>query len=479
MLLISSCLAGVACRYDGKDNGVSTVLRLTETKDHVLACPEVLGGLQTPRTPCEIVGDRVINAKGEDCTEAFKIGAQKTLDLSKKEGVQVAILKSRSPSCGHGLIYDGSFNRQLIPGSGLTASLLIEGGVRVLNETMPIGLNILVAFEVSQDQKEQMINHFPEHFFTFKLSRDASLEDLQAADVIFGNPRSGQLKHCNRLKWLQLESAGFERYTEAPVLLPGVTLTNARGCYGQAVSEHMLAMTWMLLKKLHLYRDQQQNTQWHDLGTVRSLQGSKVLVVGAGDIGRHYGSAVKKMGATVIGIKRSMPEDPQRTTVNGLDFQSLWVDHEADFDALAQLKDFRSLAPFADVIALCAPDNAESHLLIDADVIDSLRGEVIIINAGRGSAIDQEAVVNALKKGVKLHLGLDVTSPEPLPVDHPLWQFKEVFITPHISGGSHLPATFERLVALCMKNLEAYTRRAPLENVIVKGENSDGAETSK
>lgn len=450
-----------------------------ETKDYILACPEVLGGLPTPRVPCEIIGERVMNAEGVDCTEAFKEGAKLTLNLAKRWGATKAILKSKSPSCGHGLIYDGSFNRILIEGSGLTAKALEEGGVSVLNETMPIGQNILVAFEVTEHQKTKLIHHFPEHYFTFKLSKDATLEDLQQADIIMGNPRSGQLKHCHRLKWLQLESAGFERYVSPGVLLPGVTLTNARGCYGQAVSEHMFATTWMLLKKLHLYRDLQQNAQWFDMGKVRSLENAKVLVVGAGDIGRHYSKAVRKMGAVAIGIKRHLPQIAKQIKLMDVDFERLWEDEAQDFDALAQLKDFPSLARDADIIALCAPDNEQSHQLIDAKLLETLKDDVVIINAGRGSAIDQEAVVNALNSGKKMHLGLDVTNPEPLPDNHPLWQFKEVFITPHISGGSHLPATFERLIALCMRNLEAYTREDILENVIVKGEKSDGAETSK
>lgn len=479
MLIISECLAGEPCRYDGKHNRVESIVSLMKDRPYVLACPEVLGGLPTPRTPCEIMGDRVISKSGEDCTEAFNKGASMTMALCKAHQVTTAILKAKSPSCGLNQVYDGTFSKTLIKGDGLTARLLKQGGIRVLDESMNIGLHILVAYEVTQAQKEKMVGYFPEHYFEFILSRDATLEDLQKADVIFGNPRSGQLKHCTKLKWLQLESAGFERYTAAGVCPPSVTLTNARGCYGPAVSEHMFATTMMLLKKLHLYRDLQRTSQWKDMGQVKSLKNALVLVVGAGDIGQHYSRAVRQMGAQTIGLRRSKPEVSQVATQFANLSSNLWLDAHDDFDGVGQIKDFKELAVHADVIALCAPDNADSQNLMNKELLLTLKEDVLIINAGRGSAINQEDLMFVLDSGKKLSVALDVTVPEPLPEEHPLWQYPDVFISPHISGGSHLPETFERLVALSIKNLDAFTRGGQLENIIIKGEIPDGAESLK
>lgn len=479
MLLISECLAGEPCRYDGNHNRNESILSLMKDRPYVLACPEVLGGLSTPRTPCEIIGSRVVSKDGEDCTEAFNKGAALTLAICEKHQVTTAILKSRSPSCGLGQIYDGTFSKTLINGDGLTARLLEKGGIRVLNETMKLGLYVLVAFEVTDAQKEKLVNYFPDHYFEFILSRDAKLEDLQKADVILGNPRSGQLKHCSKLKWLQLESAGFERYTATGVCPPEVTLTNARGCYGPAVSEHMFATTMMLLKKLHLYRDLQLSSQWRDMGKVKSLKNALVLVVGAGDIGRHYSRAVRQMGARTIGLKRSKPEVFKENSNFDIHNSKLWLDDYEDFDAIGQIKDFKELAVHADIIALCAPDNEESQNLITKDLMLSLKEEALIINAGRGTAINQEDLMAVLDSGKKLSFGLDVTVPEPLPESHPLWQYKEVFISPHISGGNHLAETFERLMDLCIKNLDAFTKGHHIENIIIKGDISDGAESLK
>lgn len=134
-ILVSACLLGVHCRYDGRDNGTEAVMALA--KDHTLipVCAEQLGGLPTPRPPVEWSGDRAWNTQGEDCTEAFRRGAEEVLHLARLSGCQLAVLKARSPSCGNRQIYDGQFRKQLIDGMGATARLLSENGIPVINET--------------------------------------------------------------------------------------------------------------------------------------------------------------------------------------------------------------------------------------------------------------------------------------------------------------------------------------------------------
>lgn len=139
MYIVSACLAGVKCRYDGKANTHEKVKALVEEGKAIIVCPEVFGELTIPRTPCEIVKDengveRVLTMEGKDCTEAFKIGAEKTLEIAKTLGVKEAILKAKSPSCGCGQIYNGHFNRTLIEGDGLTTRLLKKNGIKVYTE---------------------------------------------------------------------------------------------------------------------------------------------------------------------------------------------------------------------------------------------------------------------------------------------------------------------------------------------------------
>jgi len=135
MLIVSKCLAGVPCRYDGKDNLVPEIKALVERGEAVAACPEVLGGLPTPRTPSELQPDgRVLNKQGEDVTAQFVSGAERALEICREHGCAGAILKARSPSCGKGVIYDGSFAEKRVPGNGVFAQMLLDAGIPVMTE---------------------------------------------------------------------------------------------------------------------------------------------------------------------------------------------------------------------------------------------------------------------------------------------------------------------------------------------------------
>lgn len=130
-LLVSACLLGEDCKYSGGNNYLPGIEALEERYELIPVCPEQMGGLPTPRVPAERVGDRVVNRAGEDVTEAYRRGAEAALALAKAGGVRRAVLQERSPSCGSGRIYDGTFSGTLIPGQGVAARLLAENGVRV------------------------------------------------------------------------------------------------------------------------------------------------------------------------------------------------------------------------------------------------------------------------------------------------------------------------------------------------------------
>jgi len=149
-LLISSCLLGEDVRYDGGNSSIAMGAKFTFSQKELFMdilcdneiysfCPEVSGGLKTPRDPAELVSAnkpfKVMTNKEEDVTFSFLMGAKKALDLCNEEGIKVALLKSKSPSCGNIEIYDGTFSQKLVEGQGLTAKLLIENGITVFNET--------------------------------------------------------------------------------------------------------------------------------------------------------------------------------------------------------------------------------------------------------------------------------------------------------------------------------------------------------
>lgn len=132
--LISACLCGVPCRYDGTAKNIPELADLVASGRAVLICPETEGGLPVPRPPCEIRNGRVMSVDGIDYTAAYTQGAQAALSLVQKHGVRAAILKERSPSCGTRMIYDGTFSGRRVRGMGLTAELLAEHGVRLYSE---------------------------------------------------------------------------------------------------------------------------------------------------------------------------------------------------------------------------------------------------------------------------------------------------------------------------------------------------------
>ncbi len=134
-VLISACLLGQSCRYDGQSKPHEDAEKLLNCCYLIPVCPEIMGGLSTPRMPAERCGERVVNRAGEDVTEQYCRGAEETLRLAKLFGCETAILKEKSPSCGAGEIYDGSFSKVLRAGDGVTAALLKENGIRVMGES--------------------------------------------------------------------------------------------------------------------------------------------------------------------------------------------------------------------------------------------------------------------------------------------------------------------------------------------------------
>ena len=135
MLLISACLLGCACRYDGKSKPHPLAVELARRGLAVPVCPEQLGGLPTPRKPSERQGGRVVMADGRDVTAEYRRGAEETLHLARLYGCTAAVLKEKSPSCGCGRVYDGTFSGTLTDGDGVTAELLKENGIRVYGES--------------------------------------------------------------------------------------------------------------------------------------------------------------------------------------------------------------------------------------------------------------------------------------------------------------------------------------------------------
>ena len=133
MILVSACLLGNCCRYDGNHMKNDEIIDYLKDKEYVVICPEVMSGMMTPRLPSEILGNKVMARDGKDVTDYFERGAQLALMIAKEHNCHQAILKDASPSCGSTLVYDGSFTGRKIKGQGITARLLSENGIEIIS----------------------------------------------------------------------------------------------------------------------------------------------------------------------------------------------------------------------------------------------------------------------------------------------------------------------------------------------------------
>ena len=276
---------------------------------------------------------------------------------------------------------------------------------------------------------------------------------LSNVRVVLGNPSPAMLPQLTGLGLLQLSSAGVAPfYLAGGALPPGAQLCNASGAYGPAIAEHMLGMALALKKRLHQYRDVQRAGQWRDCGEVTSIFGSKTLVVGFGDIGREFGWRMHALGSAVTGVKRTPGAAPD------------WLEELATLDRLD------SLLPEADVVFLSLPDTPATRGLFDRERIGRMKKGAILLNAGRGSAVDTAALCDAVESGALAGAGLDVTDPEPLPAGHRLYGVENILLTPHVSGGYHLPYTLDRIVEISAKNLQKWIAGEPLTHVVNRKE---------
>ena len=281
----------------------------------------------------------------------------------------------------------------------------------------------------------------------YKSVETVATEDIFDADAILGNLPPKLLKDAKKLKWLQSSMAGTDAYLGG-VLPEGVKLTNVTGAFGLAISEHMVATVFTLYKKLHLYRDNQNRSQWLDRGTVKQIEGSTVLTVGLGDIGGNFAKKMKALGAYTIGVRRKDTSKPDY------------------IDELVLQNDLDKVLPRADIVALALPNTAETKGLFNRERIYNMKDGATLINVGRGNAVDTEALCDALEDGKLYAASLDVTDPEPLPSDHRMWKIENALITPHISGFFHLRKTYENIVDIFIENLSRFLDGKELENII-------------
>ncbi len=314
------------------------------------------------------------------------------------------------------------------------------------------GKTVLVTLPVIDEERAAFTAVVEDAGGTVVFKREPLVEesDIEGVSVAIGNVPAPRLHAPVELEWLQTSSAGYDHYLAPGVLGPQTLLSCASGTYGQAVSEHLFAQLLCLMKKLHLYRDNQRKSYWHDEGYVTTPAGANVLVLGAGDIGTCFARLVAAMGAHVTGVRRRV------------------VEPSYPYERMATMDELSQLLPQADVVVGVLPSTPETQGMANAAFFAQMKDGAYFVNGGRGDFVVSEDLLAALESGKLAGAALEVTNPEPLPADHPLWQQPNALITPHISGFWHLPAQTRQTIALCLDNLRAYIAGEPLANQVAR-----------
>lgn len=283
----------------------------------------------------------------------------------------------------------------------------------------------------------------------FAESESVIPEAFRDAEVLYGFGMH-TAKTSRELKWLSVPSAGVDY-----LMKPGTfanedcILTNSSGAYGVTIAEHIVAVSLMMMRGLtDVYRDSQQAI-WGSPKPQRSLKDCKITVLGTGDIGRCFARRARAFEPkTIVGICRSGRSE------------------EAAFDRVEAIGALDAVLKETDLLVMSLPDTPETEGILSHERLALLPDDAFVVNVGRGSAIDEDALADCLDSGKLAGAALDVFRTEPLPADSRLWKTKNLLITPHVAGGLTLEHTLDRNVGMFCENLRNYAAGKPLLHTI-------------
>lgn len=259
---------------------------------------------------------------------------------------------------------------------------------------------------------------------------------------------------ARRLKWVHSASAGIEANLFPELVASDVVLTNGTGLHSVSIPEHTIGLMLCLARNIHEACRLQAQRQWNRFGViayaggVRELSGSNLALLGAGPIGQALARLARGFDMRVRVLRRR-PDQP--------------VAHAEEVVGPERLHE---LLGWADFVVLATPLTAETHHLIDAEALRAMKSSAFLINIARGEVVDDDALVDALRRGAIAGAGLDAFCEEPLPPSSPYWELPNAIVTPHVSGYSS--GYFQRTLALLRENLRRFAAGAPLQNVVDK-----------
>jgi len=276
-------------------------------------------------------------------------------------------------------------------------------------------------------------------------------ELLKGADMLLGYCNHHNLKYGSQLRYILNYSAGVDKCISSPLVHKRpILVTNMQRVYGPGIAEHVIGLMYMLTRKLYIYHNRQQEAMWDRRAVARTdmweVQGRTMLVVGLGGIGTEVAKRANALGMHVIAIRNSSRRGPD------------YVDYVGLSDELLKL------ASKADVVVNTAPLTDKTRSMFDGEFFQSMKKGSYFINVGRGKSVVTTDLIKALNSEHLGGAGLDVQDPEPLPEFHPLWEAKNIIITPHISAGSN--RQMERYWLVVRENLRRYVNGERMLNVV-------------
>ena len=313
---------------------------------------------------------------------------------------------------------------------------------------------LYLAGEMSEEERAELARVAPNVRIESGLSREQALELAPTAHGVDAHLLTPDfLAAANQLVWAQAHSAGVDRYLSLDGLVgeERIVLTNFRGVHGPAIADHVFAMLLVLTRDLRFHLANQASGTWGREGSGQrpiALKGRTLLVVGLGGIGSEVAARAHGFGMRVIATRRSEAPKP------------------ANIEYVGRADELPALLPQADVVVVCVPLTTETQGLFGQAAFAAMKPGAYLVNIARGRVVDTGALLEALGSGRLGGACLDVTDPEPLPADHPLWKVPNVLITPHVSNDAEL--TDARAAQLRLENMRRFGAGEPLLNVVDK-----------
>ncbi len=310
-------------------------------------------------------------------------------------------------------------------------------------------MKIVTSYDLSAEDLSVANAVVPNASFVAAATDEDKMREIEDADAFFGfGLKPKMIGRARKLRWIQFSSVGVESILCPELIDRDIMLTNARGATAVNISEHVMSLILAFARTLHISMRNQSGKFWENFRNLAVLEisGDTLGIIGLGSIGLQVAKRAYAFDMRILAVDPTQTEKPDQV-------ESLWR-MDRLHDMLGQ----------SDFVAICCPLTPQTRGMIGAPEFHAMKSTAILVTIGRGQIIDQAALVDALETEEIAGAGLDVTDPEPLPQDSPLWEMENVIITPHHAGAS--PKSWRRIYGIFCENLRRFVAGEPLTNIV-------------